>query len=192
MAMSITGLQAQKLKPGDKNKKYLRFLKGQTELNVVFEYSDMTVGKMDEKSYIEKTKKEYNKKEAGRGDKWEKMWTEDREKRFEPKFLDLFNKYTKKKKLEADQGLSSAKYTMKVKTTWTEPGYYVGISSRPSLISGKIFFYETKNPNKIIAEIEFIKAPGNSMAAWDTGERIKESYAKLGKTLGAYLTKKAL
>ena len=29
------------------------------------------------------------------------------------------------------------------------------------------------------------------MAAWDTGERIKESYAKLGKTIAAYLKKKA-
>ncbi len=192
LAISFTGLQAQKLVPGEKSKNYLSFLKGQSSLNVVFEYDNMEVGKMDEKAYIEKKKEEYNKKEAGRGDTWAERWVEDRERRFEPKFFDLFNKYTQKKGLKAGKDMSEAEYTMTVKTTWTEPGYYVGISARPAYISGEISFSKT-GEKKVIASIKFTKAPGNSMGAtWDTGERIKESYAKLGKTLGAYLIKKAL
>lgn len=193
LLFSVSGLQAQKLIPGEKGKNYLTFLQGETKLNVVFVYDDMQVGKMDEDAYIAKKKEEYNTKEEGRGDKWEKMWKEDRTKRFEPKFLELFNRYTEKKGLTAGKNIPKAKYTMTIKTTWTEPGFYVGITSQPAYISGKIIFTETGKPEEVIAEIEFIKAPGNSMGAtWDTGERIKESYAKLGKTLGGYLAKKAL
>ena len=184
------GANAQKLIPGEKGKSYLEFLKGQEKIKLAFVYDDMQVGKMTEEAYVAKKKEEYNEKEAGRGDKWEKMWVEDRSKRFSPKFKELFNKYVENDGLSVDESYDDAKYTMTVKTTWTEPGYYIGISSKPALISGKIVFAETSNPEKALAEIEFIKAPGNSMATWDTGERIKESYAKLGKTLAQYLSKK--
>lgn len=185
------GANAQKLIPGEKGKSYLEFLKGQEQINLAFDYEDMQVGKMTEEAYVAKKKEEYNEKEAGRGDKWEKMWVEDRSTRFAPKFKELFNKYAEKAGVSVDQSYDDAKYTMTVKTTWTEPGYYIGISSKPALISGKILFSETANPDKVIAEIEFIKSPGNSMATWDTGERIKESYAKLGKVMAQYLSKKA-
>lgn len=184
-------LNAQTLIPGDKSKTYLSFLKGQQKIQCVFVYDDMTVGKKTETVYVQEKKKSLNEKEPGRGDKWESMWVEDRENRFEPKFEDLFNKVLQGKNIVTGSAFTDAEYTMTIKTTWTEPGYYVGVSSRPAFISGKILFSKTGS-DEVLAEIEFIKAPGNSMGAtWDTGERIKESYAKLGKTLAAYLAKKA-
>jgi hypothetical protein len=184
-------LSAQKLIPADKSKTYLEFLKGQEKILCKYVYDDMGVGKKTEADYVSEKKKSLNEKEPGRGDKWENMWVEDRENRFEPKFESLFNKVLEKKGVIAGSSILDAEYTMTIKTTWTEPGYYVGVSSRPAFISGKIIFTKTGS-EEVLAEIEFIKAPGNSMGAtWDTGERIKESYAKLGKTLAAYLTKKA-
>lgn len=53
----------------------------------------MSVGKYDKESeYIEKKKAEYNSKEPGRGDSWEKNWVRDRKANFEPKFIELFEK----------------------------------------------------------------------------------------------------
>ncbi len=190
LAMGYVG-NAQKLVPAEKSKTYLSFLKGQKKLLCKYVYDDMRVGKKTEKDYIEGNKAKLNGKEAGRGDKWETMWFEDRENRFEPKFEDLFNKGVEKRDVVAGSGYTDAEYTMTIKTTWTEPGYFVGVSSRPAYISGTIVFTKTGS-DKVLAEIEFLKAPGNSVGAtWDTGERIKESYAKLGKTLSAYLAKKA-
>ena len=70
--------QRVKLAEGD-----LKPLAGQKEINLEFVYSDMKVGKMSEADYVKKKKDEYNKKEAGKGDAWEKAWMEDRETRYE-------------------------------------------------------------------------------------------------------------
>jgi hypothetical protein len=150
----------------------------------------MTVGKYSEKDYVAKKKEEYNKKEAERGDKWEKMWTEDRTKRFEPKFEELFCKYLKKKDVIAEQNNKDAEYTVIVHTYFTEPGYYIGISQSPAYINCEILFVKSSDPNTVLAKIDIKKSPGNSGASWDTGERIKEAYAKAGKELAKFLLKK--
>ncbi len=85
VALSVMTMSAQKIKvvSGD-----ITVLKGQSELDVVFDYSGMGVGKFkSEEEYVIKKIKDYNKKEAGRGDKWAKAWVEDRNSRFEPKFF---------------------------------------------------------------------------------------------------------
>ena len=185
--LSAICVNAQKLKITNGN---LDFLKDSKSILVKYDYSNMTVGKVTENEYLTKKSEELNQKEAGRGDKWKVMWAEDRKKRFEPKFEELFNKVIADKGVTATQNSSDAKYIMTIYTTWTEPGFYVGVSSKPALITGKIDFISVSEPKKQLAEIEFINSPGNSMGAtWDTGERIKESYAKLGKSLDSFLIK---
>jgi len=179
-------IQAQRIKLVDGN---LKFLKGVTDLNLQYSYDDMKVGKYSEKEYVAKKTEEYNKKEDGRGDKWAKMWTEDREKRFEPKFEELFNKYLNKKDVIAEQNNRDAEYTLILHTYFTEPGYYIGISSAPASINCEAIFVKTSNPNTVLAKIDIKKSPGNSGAGWDTGERIKEAYAKTGKELAKFLLK---
>jgi hypothetical protein len=169
----------------------LSFMKGTTKILVKYTYDNMSVGKMTEEAYLEKRSKELDEKEPGRGDIWKKKWTEDRQQRFEPKFEELFNKVIGKKGVAAGSQFSDAEYVVEVKTTWTEPGYYVGVSSRPAFITGVVVITKNGDPSNELAVIEFINAPGNSVgASWDTGERIKESYAKLGKSLGAFMIKK--
>ena len=180
-------IQAQRIKLTEGN---LDFLKGVTDINLKYTYDDMTVGKYSEADYVAKKTKEYNKKEEGRGDKWAKMWVEDREKRFEPKFEELFNKYLKKKDVIAEQNNKDAEYTLILHTYFTEPGYYIGISSAPASINCEALFVKTSEPDKVLAKIDIKKSPGNAGAGWDTGERIKEAYAKAGKELAKFLLKK--
>ena len=68
-------------------------LKGIKKINLKYDYSGMEVGKKAEKEYIAEKKEALNKKESGRGDKWEKDWYSDRNRRFEPRFEEEFNKY---------------------------------------------------------------------------------------------------
>ncbi len=177
--------QILKLTEGD-----LSFLKGVKELKLQFTYGDMKVGKYTESEYVAKKKTEYNESEAGRGDKWEKMWFEDREIRFEPKFEELFLKYINDK-VDAGQHVD-AEYTMIIHTYFTEPGYFIGISSAPAFINCEAIFVKTSNPGEKLAVINVSKSPGNSGADWDTGERIKEAYAKAGKEIAKFLLDKKL
>ena len=83
---------AQKMKLTDGS---FKDMSGQSSVLVVYKYDDMNVGtgkrEMKESAYIERKKGEYNEKEAGRGDNWEKSWKGDRESRFHGKFEALFN-----------------------------------------------------------------------------------------------------
>ncbi len=189
-SLSISHVFAQKIKlvSGD-----LNFLKGQTKINVEYIYDGMMVGKKTETEYINEKVEKYNKEEAGKGDKWLVAWKNDRTTRFQPKFEELLNKYLEDAKVVVGENEKSAKYTMIVKTTFTDPGYNVGVSRKPSYIDLKISFVETDKPGTELANITEDKAPGQDWGGYDfdAGFRIQESYAKAGKTLGAFLTKKA-
>src|SRR5687768_4291973 len=82
---------AQKLRVKDAN---FDALKGTTQLNVKYEYHDMTVStkNLSEQAFIDDKKGDLNKKEAGRGDTWAASWVRDREARFEPQFKEEFEK----------------------------------------------------------------------------------------------------
>jgi len=176
----------QKLKVKEGN---LDFLSGVSSLKLEYTYDNMKVGKYDEATYVEKKKEDYNKKEAGKGDTWVENWVNDREKRFEPKFEQLFSKYLEKADVDASPN-EDAEYTLIIHTYFTEPGYYIGISSAPAMINSEAIFVKSGNHDKVLCLIDMKKAPGNSGAGFDTGERIKEAYAKTGKTLAKFLIKK--
>ncbi|MDF2381652.1 hypothetical protein JMG10_09270 [Nostoc ellipsosporum NOK] len=178
--LSLTALaQKIKLKEGS-----LDALKNETSINIEFTYDNMAVGKFDkEADYVNKKKTEYNNKEAGRGDRWEKAWIDDRKNRFEPNFIELFTKHS---------GLADskkAKYTLIFHTTFTEPGYNVYFDRRNARINAEVLIVETANRSKVVAQINLENAPGRALFGndWDTGERISESYAKAGKSLGKYI-----
>ncbi|MEN8119811.1 MAG: hypothetical protein ABFS35_05670 [Bacteroidota bacterium] len=171
----------------------LDFLKGQTALNVEYKYDDMKVGKMTEEDYIAEKVEKYNNDEAGKGDKWKEAWFNDRATRFHPKFEELMNKYLAKKGASISSENNDAEYTLILKTTFTEPGFNVGVMRRPALINTEVIFVKTGSTEEL-AKITLTKAPGNAVMGldFDTGLRIQEAYAKSGKTLAGYLIKKAL
>lgn len=158
-------------------------LKGQKALKVEFTYNDMIVGKdLTEEAYIKRKKEEYDAKEPGKGASWEKNWYEDRKNRFEPKFFELFQKYTKL----ITNGSGDPKYTMIFHTVRTEPGWNVGVARASARIDAEVTIVETADPSKIIAKITVVNAPGAGGMGYDfdSGFRIQEAYAKSGKELG--------
>ena len=184
LCLTLTGF-AQKLKliQGD-----LGVLKGQTSIKTEFQY-EMSVGKFaKEEDYIADKKKDLNGKEPGRGDTWEQSWKDDRQERFEPQFRELFSKHSDISTVGED-----AQYTLIFKTTKTEPGFNVGVASRPAFIDAEATLVETANPTKIIAKISVTKALGRDVMGFDyeTGARLQEAYAKAGKELGAFIKKNA-
>ena len=191
LVLGVTAVQAQKIKvtKGD-----LNFLTGQATILLEYDYSDMAVGKFDkEEDYIAKKVPEYNEMEAGKGDKWAENWVADRDVRFHPKFEELINNYTSKANCNFAQTNSDALYTLILKTTFTEPGFNIGVVRKDAMINVEVKFVETANPENILAIITMTNVPGRGAMGndYDTGFRISEAYAKCGKSLGAFLVKKA-
>lgn len=173
----------------------LNFLKSEKALKVEYVYDGMRVGKFNtEEEFLQKKTTDYNNKEAGKGDKWAKTWKEDRAYKFQPKFEELINKVLKDKGVSVLPENTSAKYTIIVKTVFTDPGWNVGVSRKPAYVDFDILFIETGKPENVLAKILMRKVPGQDTMGYDfeTGFRLQESYAKCGKSLGKFLLKKAL
>jgi hypothetical protein len=185
MFVSITSIAQTHAKKG----KY-SFLKGEKTINLSFDYSNMTVGKnLTEDEYVNQKVTDHNKKEAGKGDKWKEAWEGAREKRYEPKFETLINKSMAKAGIKASQG-ADAKYTLIVKTVYTEPGFNIGIMKQAAYVNFEMIFIEAES-KKEVAKYVLTKIPGSQAMGYDydAGSRIAESYAKAGKMMGAYIYK---
>ncbi|RLD68062.1 MAG: hypothetical protein DRI84_00690 [Bacteroidetes bacterium] len=166
----------------------IKALKGVSSLDVKFVYADdMHVGKLTEAEYIEKHMKEAEEREKGTGEKWKEMYYADREEHFAPKFLALFNDVLKKTGMDARENNNDAKIQMIVTTTFLEPGFNVGISSRPAYINLEITFINMET-NEEIAKYILKKSPGT--AYYDFGVRVGEAYAKAAKSFAKLLAKK--
>lgn len=189
--LGVSPLLAQNLKLTSGS---LAGLKGEQTLNLEYVYDGLTVGKEPEQEYINKKVSEMNAKEAGKGDQWLVSWKGDRERRYQPKFVELLNKQFTEKKLDVHAGKNpEAKFTLVLKTTMLDPGFNVGIMRRPAAVSTEVEVYETKERTKPVAVITILKAPGQDAMGYDfdTGQRLAEGYAKTGKELGKFLCKTA-
>ena len=161
-------------------------LKNTSKVNVVFDFSTFRVGKaLSDSEYVEKKVNAYNEKEPGRGDEWKEKWTNDREARFEPQFLELLNKYVKGK-IDFSKNAADTKYTLIVKTTFVEPGFNVGVARKNAYVNLAITIVDSQNIKVGLATIKLVKSPGRGGygSDFDTGYRIEQAYAKAGKTLG--------
>jgi hypothetical protein len=166
-------------------------IKSEKKLNLEYDYSEFGVGKYPkEEDYVNDKVKEYNSKEPGKGDKWHEAWVGARAMRYQPKFEELINKGLEKKGMQVGNN-PDAKYTLKVKTTFLEPGFNVGVMKRPAAVSFKYIFFETANPENIVAVYTQNTVPGSQFGGYDfdVGTRVAESYAKAGKMLAALIAK---
>jgi len=170
------------------------FLKGETRVNVEYSYDGMAVGKFArEQDYLDKKVADYNAKEPGKGDRWRQNWVNDRALRFQPKFEELINHHLAARKTSLQFGsFKDAKYTLILRTTFTEPGWNVTIAARPAYMSAEATFVETQNRANPLAVFTITKSPGQGVMGveYDTGSRVAESYAKAGKELGIFIAKK--
>lgn len=166
-------------------------LKGEKVLNIQYNYDNLIVGSKTESDYIDEKVKKYNSDERGKGDKWKKAWVNDRTTRFQPKFEEMFEKYLEDINMIPNENAKDAKYTLLVKTTMIEPGWNIGLTKKPAFINATLIIFETNNPDKVIAEYKVLNVRGADVMGYDfdSGTRISESYAKLGKAFAKFIVK---
>ncbi len=168
------------------------FLKGEKELNLQMDYSQMKFYKenMDESDYIAKQEKDIQKanKNPEEFTKWKKDWEYSKNTQFVDKFLASMNKNTD---IKTSVNNKKAKYTLVAQTVWIYPGWFAGVMNQPSKVSMILKFVETSNPSNVLLEIDSKNAPGDNFVGLpNNNDRISESYAKTAKTLANMIDKK--
>ncbi len=186
------GLSAQKMKIKTGN---FDFLKEQQEINVVFEYGHMKLLKknLSETQYITEHAAELEEKTKGKGETWKKQWAAARELIWQPKFLELMNRYfLKDHNINFAEGLSEAKYTLIVETVWLYPGWDAGVMKQPAKVTTLLKFVETANKDNVLVEVTSQNAPGDQWgSSFSNEDRLGEGYAKTGKSFARLILKKA-
>ena len=188
-ALVMFQLQAQKIKltSGD-----VKVLQGEEFVDISFTYDDdLKIGKLSEDQYISKKMAEAEEEEPGSGEKWKEMWYEDRMVHFEPKFIELINKYVEEKNVVIRPDINGAKYKMIVNTVFLEPGFNVGVARKSASIDLEVTIVAVGNESESLATIMIYGSPGSSFSYgdYDVGVRVGEAYAKAGKELGKFLLK---
>lgn len=190
LIVTLSYSQKMKIESGD-----FSFIKNQKEINVEFVYDDMTLYK-DHKTneeYMKERSTKLEEKSRGTGKAWEKLWISSREITYAPKFLELINKYIKKKgETHFSREALKSKYTLIVNSIWLYPGYNVGVMKKGAKLTTKLTFVETDNRDNVVLSINAKNAPGDVFGgSYSNEHRIGEAYAKTGKTLAGLILKKA-
>ncbi len=161
-------------------------LKGVKEYNLVFDYKDVEImGYNSEEEYIQ----EQINERFGLGNKIREEWFSDRAYRYEPRFIEPFNKYFKKGEIKVIKNLKDSEYTMKIQTTYIYPGNVGAMSVKESEIKAEIIIYKTIAPLEKLLVVEFKDIKGYYQGEkavlrgheFHTGERIAYAYWTLGK-----------
>ena len=164
-------------------------LKGVTEYNVVFDYSNITIAQYDsEEEFLKDKMKIREDNEQGAGAKFKKQWFSSRDSLYEPKFIKYFNDFfTSKIKIKVlNEG--NAKYTMLINTVFIYPGYNVGVWGEESKLKATITVYETESPDNIVFTTREVYVKGK--ATYNSKNRIANSYIFLARRIAAYLRRK--
>lgn len=164
----------------------LENLKGITSYNVSFDYTGIHVnGYETESAFLEeKMKKREDHGHADKAQQFREDWFANREKMYEPAYIDYFNKMFKDGEVKIGR-FPEAKYTMAVKTTWVYDGYNAGTDVQPGKISATITISETNNPTNVLLVIAFDKVIGlkHNIMTNTLGDRVSWAYEKLAKNL---------
>jgi hypothetical protein len=164
----------------------LKFLKGQSTIQVSFTYDSMLVETTPEEMFVRTKKAELDQKQAGVGARWEKAWTEDRKWKLEPAFKNMFARTLKVSTIGKSQ------YSIIFQTNRTVPGWNFGVAlvQQESIIDGVATIIDTNDPTKILARLDVMGMDGRgtiAQHAWETGDQIAKAYETAGRELALFI-----
>jgi hypothetical protein len=162
-------------------------------INLKVTYDDLKVGDFNsEAQYTKKKVKDLNSKESGKGDTWLMKWENAKENVWPERFELMYNKVLEKKaNLKCDRNSTENEYTLMVNVTFIEPGFNVGVASKPAAASFEFNLVKTSNPSESLAKLYVNNVPGAQAMGYDfdSDTRVGESFAKGAKMLAAYILK---
>ena len=157
-------------------------LKGQSQINIKFDYEGVTYDGDSESKYF---KKEDLAKKAD----WRTAWTSTyRTDKWEPRLTDDLNKEIAKKDMECGD-FPEATYTIIVKLVDIDPGSFAGPMSVPARITANAIIVNTET-NETMATIELKKITHSGYFMNPRPElRVGEAFSCVGEAIGKKLSK---
>ena len=172
-------VSAQKLS-GDISK-----LTGQTEVNLVLDFSGMTVNNQPEESHIDYNVK--NKTETEK-EQWLKEWNEDLRKNAYSFLTRDVSKATIKKGFSVGD-YTNAEYTIHVKVININSGYFAGIMAKPSSVTTEVRFVKTGETTQLASVIYNNVSSRMSTDIPYFVTKIAMSFGTLGDKIGSTIVK---
>jgi hypothetical protein len=184
MMCFMLSAQAQKVTQGS-----LAFLKGETALQIAFDYDGLKVNGKTEQAFVEAEVSAKNNKEAGSGDQWKAEWEAAPKQYFAPAVVDYFNQKMEGKITGALN--AKANYLATVKTIDITTGYMAGPMSKPAAVTVKVVFTK-KGSSEALATVEIKNARTNGFNLSKyviMGDRIGSAYSYVGQNLAVAVLK---
>jgi hypothetical protein len=161
-------------------------LKGQAEVHVAVDFSDMTVNRKPEADYIASNTADKSEEDAA---KWLAEWNTDLRRLAVEKIAQGINDVTGKKNLFTAGDFPDAECTVHVRVINIETGFFGGVVSRPAVINAEVTFLK-KGDGEPFASVAIPKAThriGGTIPYFVT--RISMSFGALGQAAGQVVAK---
>ena len=176
---ATTSVSAQKLS-GD-----LSPLKGQKEVNVIVDFTGMTVNNQPEEAHIAFSTKDKNEEEAAQ---WLSEWNEKLRNDTYAKLVGDLNKATTKKGFSVGD-YPNAECTIYVKVINLDPGFFAGIMGRAAIVWTEVNFVKTGEATPF-ASVKYDRV----FSKWGANvayfvSRIAASFGTLGDNIGKTISK---
>ena len=167
-------------------------IKGISNYSIVFEYSsDLEIPNYNsEKDFLEFQVNKREKKETGSGEKFRKLWFENRINIYEPKFIEQFNLFKlKKRKINVGKNNANASHIMVVKISFIYPGYDVGVYEEEAKLGVKITVHKNQDPDNILYSTKTFRIHGNGESHTEY-DRVMTAYSELGRWTSKFFCRK--
>ena len=157
-------------------------LKGQSEINIIFDYDGVTYDGDSESKY-------FKSEDRAKKEDWRTAWTSTfRTEKWEPRLIKDLNKEIEKNKMECGD-FPDAPYTIIVKLVDIDPGTFAGPMSVPAKITAKAIIVKTGS-NDALGTIELKKITHSGYFMNPLPElRVGEAFSCVGEAIGKKLSK---
>jgi len=179
--LTVLGVSAQKFQKGA-----LDFLKGQSNVYLVFDFTGLTIDGDSESSYIkERMADEKTPEDAA---KWKEEWEGSHRTLFENTFSQYCN--DELNNLMVGKSYTDATYAILVKIIDIDPGNFAGPFSNPSKLRASFSVVKTSEKDNVLASLD-LKKIRNPFSAMQPVEylRIEAGFGELGKELAKQINK---
>ncbi|MDM1045652.1 hypothetical protein HX004_12815 [Myroides sp. 1354] len=170
--------------------KNFNLLKGEKEVEVIFNYDNLRVQKENytEEEYIKKHSANLEKKANGSSADWKVSWNQSKENAWPAKFLFEANMHSKYK-VKFTRNAPKSKYVLLVDVYWIYSGWDAGVINQPAKVTTVIKLVPRENLTEVLAQLMFNEIKGNQFANYSNEVRIREGFAKTGKKFGKKVVK---
>jgi len=163
-------------------------MRGQKEVNLVIDFTGVTVSGKSEESYIENETKAKTDEEK---EKWLKGWNEDLRTRAYAKFASEFNKFINDEFYKIGD-FPSAEYTINLKVINIVPGHFAGPVSKSPVLTTKVTFVK-KGEETPFGTMDYKKMTAVIYEIPVLSERVANAFGthgmQLARGLNSYLKK---